>query len=106
MNEKKILKHIVNDCSDGYGVFDVEELNLVVPKLTVKQLRSLLKHLEVTGYINIKYSDDKSYCLAPLQKAKELFEEKNHKGIYKNVIVFLLSFFGSFLGAILANLIF
>ena len=106
MNEKKILKTILRDCSDGYGVFEVEELNSVVPKLTQKQIRSVLKHLEVSGYISIKYCDEKSYCLAPLQKAKQLFENKKRFNVWKYLVLFLIVFTSSFLGAFIALLIF
>lgn len=106
MNEKKILKKIINDCVDGYGVFEIEELNSVVPKLTTKQLKSVLKHLEVNGFINIKYSDDKAYCLAPLQKAKQVFEKGKIKVWQKYLLFFLVCFFGSFIGTIFAGIIF
>ena len=105
MNEKKVLRAILDDCAEGYGVFDLEELNNVVPKLSQKQLRALLKHLEINGFINIKYSDDKSFCLAPLQKAKQLFEKQTKVGWVKYVYMFLTVFVGSFLGSVLAYLI-
>ena len=106
MNEKKVLKAIIDDCGDGYGVFDLEELNTVVPKLSQKQLRSVLKHLEINGFINIKYSDDKSFCLAPLQKAKQLFEKQNKSEFLKYLFLFLTVFVSSFIGSVLALLIF
>ena len=106
MNEKKVLKAILDDCADGYGVFDVEELNTVVPKLTQKQLRALVKHLEVNGFISIKYSDEKSFCLAPLQKAKQMFEKQSKRSWLKFLMMFLVAFLGSFLGSTLAGLIF
>ena len=104
MNEKKILKTIINDCADGYGVFDLEELNQAVPKLTQKQLRTILKHLELNGFISIKYYDEKSYCMAPLQKARQLFEKNNKSQIIKHLFNFLIVFLASFIGSTIAVL--
>lgn len=95
-----MLKKILDDCPDGYGVFDLDELCATLPKLTVVQIKSLLKHLENAGYISVKYFDTKSYCLSPMPKAKQLFEEKPYKKIWTFVFVFLCAFLGGFLGAL------
>lgn len=105
MNEKKILKKILDDCPDGYGVFDLDDLCTCVPKLTSVQVKSLLKHLENAGYICVKYFDAKSYCLSPLAKAKQLFEEKPYKKIWILILAFVVAFAGGFLGALLGGLI-
>lgn len=105
MNEKRILKQILKDCPDGYGVFEIEELMQVVPKLNVVQIKSILKHLELTGFINIKYSDANSYCLAPLPKAKQIFEEKPIKKYWQFILMFLMSFFGAFFAVLIGKLI-
>lgn len=105
MNEKKILKKILDDCPDGYGVFDLDDLCACVPKLTSVQVKSLLKHLENAGYISVKYFDTKSYCLSPLAKAKQLFEEKPYKKIWIFVLIFLFAFLGGCLGALLGKII-
>ncbi len=104
MNEKKVLKKILDECPDGYGVFDLEDLCSCAPRLTNVQVKSILKHLENAGYISVKYYDEKSYCLSPLPKAKQLFEEKTYKKIWLFVAIFLFAFLGGFLGSVIAVL--
>ena len=108
MFEKKLLKYFVDECNEGYGVFEIDEIKSFLPKkYTTNDIKRLLKHYDISGYISIKYSDEKTYCLSPLAKARALVEEKKSFKDYLIVLfVGLFAFLGAFLGTLFYNIIF
>ncbi len=75
-------------------------------------LRKSLKTLKDDGYIDLKYSSDDLFCVAPLKafvrevpQEADLPEETNAEEPRRNFSVFALTFLSAFLGGALGSLI-
>ena len=116
-----ILDKIYSLAATGrYVIFSREELFDAFPDGTERsegELNKALKNLLNAGYIDVKYSSGKMYCIAPLKKyveptviiddgkqcaTKEFTDRKNDK---KN-LAFLAAFAGGALGSMIVCLIF
>lgn len=116
----ELLKVLNNYCKDGsYKVLEKSE---IIEKMSNKfkpdneSLSQMLSHLSERNYLNIKYADDKVFCLAVLPKGR-LFDEKvreislERKKYNKNLAITIIAssicgFLGAMLGTLLTNLIF
>lgn len=115
------LLKILNDfCKDStYKVLSKREIINKFPtkiKIDDDYLSQMLGHLAQRNYLDIKYFDDKVYCLAVLPKGR-LFDEKvqeinngrkkfNKKLVLVAIVASLSGFLGAMLGAIVSKLIF
>lgn len=108
MFEKKLFKYFVDECNDGYGVFEIEEIKSYLPKkYSSNDIKRLLRHYEIGGYISIKYNDEKTYCLSPLAKARAIAEEgKTSVFSLALVLNLIFAFLGAFLGTLFYYIIF
>lgn len=109
MFEKKLFKYFVDECNDGYGVIEIEEIKSYLPKkYTTNDIKRLLRHYEIGGYISIKYNDEKTYCLSPLAKARAIAEDgRGRRSIWISTILnFIFAFLGGFLGTLFYYIIF
>jgi len=108
----RFLKELRQLCGDSsYKVIEVKTLINNAPKrlrLNEDMVKDMLKYLEDQEYIDIKYSEKKTYCLSILTKGRVLFEKvkedaKTKAGYRKFVIWnFILSAIAAFGGALLA----
>lgn len=113
---KTILKFLVNECNEGsYKVIDAEDIVEIMPpkyKLNSQKVAEIIKHLENSGYISVKYSDDEQFCLSPRPFGRQIIEseendkqkKKENMGILCYALIFGFAFFGALLGTILGNL--
>jgi hypothetical protein len=107
-----VLACINELCEEGtYKVIEAEELikSLPVKFMTEEDgLKQMIKYLKEREYINIKYSDDKVYCLCPLPKGRLYFEQENSEksDSSKKFKEFLwTAFFGAMAGSIIGAVI-
>lgn len=117
---KVVLKNLVKECENGsYKILDTSELSDFLPnkmKVDTELLSQIIKHLEIGGYINVKYSDSNQYCLCPSPFGRQFIEsedyqdrnKKNLKSISVKLLVFVIifAFFGAFMGTLFYNLLF
>jgi len=114
----RILSVITKFCSDGsYKIIEIADLIKEMPprsRVGAEDLGAIMRFLADGEMINIKYSDDKVYCVAVLPRGRVVDEESRikrntDKGISRLTISFLLggsfimALVGAFLGAFLAG---
>ena len=113
-----LLRFIVKECSDGsFRVIDIDDLIVAIPKKFKPDNTSVnicMEYLQKSGFVLVKYKDNKNYCLMPLPKSYEMIESENNKkqndkklikfGILGYFLVLLFAFLGSFLANIIISL--
>lgn len=107
-----VLEGINKLCEEGsYKVIETEEILKNIPtKFMVEEdgLKQMIKYLKDREYIDIKYNDEKVYCLCPLPKGRLYFEQEysSKKDSSKKFKQFLwTAFFGAMAGSIIGGLI-
>ncbi len=119
--QTNILLNYFNESSQD-GAYKVLEKNEMINSFPKKykvdddSLKSMIEHLEERNYINVKYSDDKVYCLAVLPKGRlfkeKMLELKKEQAKYNKLIITTMSlscvaaFVGAFCAMILYNILF
>ncbi|MBE7082952.1 MAG: hypothetical protein E7378_04725 [Clostridiales bacterium] len=117
---KYVLNFLVKECNEGsYRVFDIGEILECLPKkyhADESLVKQCMQYLQKGDYIDIKYKDNKNYCVSPLPFARQILEsESNFKqktkkffkiGTMLYILVFIFAFLGSFLAIIVYGLIF
>ena len=112
----KLLGVLSNICTDdSYKIIETSDLlNQVSPTFNgdVQFLAQVLKYLSNNEMIDIKYNDDKVYCIAVLPKGRAYSEPLPGKQKSKIInharrgwFIMIGSFTSAFLGALLAGLI-
>lgn len=113
-----VLEKICSLAATGrYVVFSEDELFETFPEDAEKSeqaLKSTLKTLKDTGYIDLKYSSGNLYCIAPVKKYEPepeplppaIPEPEVKTQSVKPVYVFLAAFFGGVLGSLIISLAF
>ena len=114
-----VLEKICSLAATGrYVVFSEDELFETFPEDEEKSeatLKSALKTLKETGYIDLKYSSGNLYCIAPLKNFEPLpvveenepkTEEKVPKVRHIRGAIFISAFLGGALGSLIISLIF
>ena len=99
--------------SSAYKVITTDE---IIATLTNKSnydyetVKQIISFLEKQEYINIKFSEENTYCYTLLPKARIYLEQETGKAKLKkkqpNFLQYLFVFLASFLGSLLALLIF
>lgn len=117
MLDKKthVVLKVLNKISEGnaYKVITVEDiLNSLTAKsqYDVDGVRQIMHYLEDQQYINIKFSEENTYCYSLLPKARIYLEQETGKNKSKktniNWLKYLLVALSSFIGTMLALFIF
>lgn len=107
---------LINDlCKDGnYKVLEIEEILSLLPKkyhFTYKDLQNMLKYLSEHDFIDVKFVDEKSLCVASLPKGRLHLEnqlkEDRASTTYKKLFIasMVVSGLMSFIGAFVATLL-
>ncbi len=101
----------INAESDGsFVVLDCNDFISVMPSRMSADENAFLnsiRFLYSRGYIDVKYSDDNTFCLCSMPKGRQVTDiEKNdlQNSSFRRG-VFLIAFLGGFSGAILGGLI-
>ncbi len=112
MDRKKLslLKFFLNNCNEGYKVIDITKILEKIKhyKSNFKLLEEDIDFLKKYKYIDVKYFDEISICVA-IQDNSHIFEENlksertvNRRAILTMIVSMLFSGFMAFLGAFLA----
>ena len=112
---KKLLDVLLKKCGEdgAYKILEIEDIQRAVRlKMDSEGLDHAMKFLAVQEMIDVKYNDEKVYCIAILPKGR-LYEEtrvNEKRGSKMSRLVVLVivasAFVGAFLGTALANIIF
>ena len=112
----RLLEGILRLCGEGsYKIVEIGELIKVMApryKVDAEAISQIAKYLVDSEYINVKYSDDKVYCMTVLPKGRIHGETNIHKkqdyAFSKRLIwaIAIGSFVAAFAGAALAIIIF
>lgn len=112
---EKFFELINELCKDGnYKVLEVAEVLEMLPKkynFTFEDIQNMLKYLSERDYVDVKFVDEKSLCVASLPKGRLHLENqlKENKTAYAFRRLFIGSMIVSglmaFLGAFVATLI-
>ena len=116
LKSQAVLKILIKECkSGGYKLIEQDDVISAMPeryKVDRDGLKNILTYLEHSDCISIKYDDDGVFCLCVLPYGYKLAENKSEqkkKGpafpLKLYVLIFIISFVASFLGAALAKLI-
>ncbi len=109
-----VLK-VLNKISEGnaYKVITVDDiLNSLAAKsqYDVDGIKQIMSYLESQQYINIKFSEESTYCYSLLPKARIYLEQETGKNRSKksnnNWLTYLFVALASFVGTMLALFIF
>lgn len=117
MLDKKttIILHILNKLteSSAYKVVTIDEvLSNISPKsqFDIETIKQGIEFLEKQQYINIKFSEENTYCYSLMPKARIYLEQETQKTIIKkntnNLMMYIYIMIASFIGTMLALLIF
>ena len=110
----KLLSHLAHICADGsYKVIETEELTKRCScSADGVVLGQMMKFLKDNDMIDIKYKDEKVYCLSVLPRGRAHLEYANKKNYYnvtlgRRLAVFTVigCFVAGFAGALLAGII-
>lgn len=111
---KTILKYLVDSCGEGsYKIIDTNEILECLPekmKVSPQSINETIKHLENSGYISVKYSDNDQFCLSPRPFGRQVIENEisaksKNKTLMFSLLCFISAFFGAFLGTLLSSII-
>lgn len=111
INVLKVLHKISKDTA--YKVITADE---ILSSLTYKSqydfdiIKQIIEFLEKQQYINIKFSEENTYCYSLLPKARIFLEQENTKPKTKkfnfNILTYVFIMLASFIGSMLALLTF
>ncbi len=115
MDRRKLslLKFFLSNCNDGYKVIDINKIFEKYKKYNFdyKLLEEDIEFLKKYKYIDVKYFDKISICVA-IQDNSHIFEENlkseravNRKAILTILVSMLFSGIMAFIGAFLAIII-
>jgi hypothetical protein len=115
MDRRKLslLKFLLNTCNEGYKVIDITTIldSNKKYKSNYKLLEEDIEFLKKYKFIDVKYFDEVSLCVA-IQDNSHIFEENlksersvNRKAILTMVVSMLFSGFMAFIGAFIAIII-
>ena len=110
-NTFTILK-ILNKLADtDYKVITIEEIiaaNTGKLQFDDESVKQIILFLSKQEYINIKFSEDNTYCYSILPKAKQLIEQGSPKKASKRApyLCYFIVGLASFVGTLLALLVF
>lgn len=109
-----VLK-VLNKLSEGstYKVITSEEIVSHLAQKTqydADSLKQIIDFLEKQEYINIKFSEENTYCYSILPKARIYLEQTSSNGKAKRnqsqIMPYVYTMLASFIGSMLAMLIF
>ncbi len=109
-----VLK-ILNKLTEGsaYKVITTEEILSNInqkSQFDLETIKQSIEFLEKQQYINIKFSEENTYCYSLMPKARIYLEQENQKVTTKkqtnNVMMYVYIMLASFIGTMLALLIF
>lgn len=107
----RCLNKLANGCT--YKVVTSEEINSALPQKSqhdAETLKFTLDFLEKQDYINIKFSEENTYCYSILPKARIVLEnttqEKKQVQNTNKFMPYAFIMIASFIGTLLALLIF
>lgn len=109
-----VLKTL-NKIADGnaYKVVTSEEILMSLPQKSqydFDEIKQIVFFLEKQEYVNIKFSEEHTYCYSLLPKARIFLEQDTSKSKTKKtkfpISVYLFVMISSFIGTMLALLIF
>ncbi|MBE7077013.1 MAG: hypothetical protein E7374_03910 [Clostridiales bacterium] len=107
----KVLNKLTN--SSAYKVVTIEEIMTNITNrnaFDADSLKQILEFLEKQEYINIKFSEDNTYCYSLLPKARIYLEQELTKPKSKKqsspVMPYVYTMIASFIGTMLALIIF
>ena len=76
----------------------------------IESIKQNIEFLEKQQYINIKFSEENTYCYSLLPKARIYLEQENQKAVIKkstnNIMPYVYVMLSAFIGTMLALLIF
>jgi len=116
---EKLLFALTKICTDGsYKIIEISELTKeMLPRFRVstEELARMARLLSDNEMIDVKYSDEKVYCISVLPKGRVSYEgarvEKKGKKLNRATMFYLIcgcflaGFAGAFLGAFIAGMI-
>ena len=111
-----VLKILIKECKNGgYKIIEPDDVISAMPeryRVDYDGLKNILTFLEHSDCISIKYDDDGVFCLCVLPFGYKTIENKTEqkkKGVTLPlklyILICLLVFAASFLGAFLASLV-
>ncbi|MBE5757548.1 MAG: hypothetical protein E7345_01275 [Clostridiales bacterium] len=116
MNKRRLalLKYLLNNCGDKYKIFDTSKLLTINRKYknNFTLFSEDVKYLKQMNFIDVKYIDEVNVCLLVLGSSIVMQEnlKKEHKlakrDVYIMLFTALLCGITSFIGCVLANILF
>ena len=113
-NTSSVLK-VLNKIAEG-NAYKVTTGDEIMANLSQKShydleiIKQIIDFLEKQQYINIKFSEENTYCYSLLPKAKIYLEQTEIKNLpqknKQNLMIYVYSILSSFAGTMLALLIF
>ncbi|MCL2846348.1 MAG: hypothetical protein FWE38_01530 [Firmicutes bacterium] len=103
---RRLMDLLLHMCGEdgAYKILEICDLqNGMKQKMDIENLGHIMKFLAAMELVDIKYSDDKVYCIAILPKGRlheETIVSKKHEGVVNRRLAFLIVL-GSFIGAVL-----
>jgi len=106
----KVLSKLAE--GNAYKVITGDEIlsHLSKSQFDLEIIKQIIEFLEKQQYLNIKFSEENTYCYTLLPKAKIFLEQEqtkpNAKKNKQQIMVYVYTMLASFIGSMLALLIF
>lgn len=115
LKSKLVLKILQKECkTSGYKIVDKADIISALPskfRMDEDGLDHIITFLERSECIHVKYDDERVYCLCMLPLGNQLTEKENEekkdrkRPLLLVLAVFVSSFIGGLLGAIISKFI-
>ena len=112
-NTTSVLR-LLNKLAEGnaYKVITGDEIlvHLSKSQFDLDVIKQIIEFLEKQQYLNIKFSEENTYCYSLLPKAKIYLEQEQTKNVSKKsnqqIMTYIYIMIASFIGTMLALLVF
>ncbi|MEG1752040.1 MAG: hypothetical protein RR247_03155 [Clostridia bacterium] len=115
---ENVLLLLEKECPSGFKVMELADIVCAVSKneLTAQSVLHILAHLDKSGYISVKYTDDSVVCLCVLPFGRQFVESRDRENLRQKkfkilgvkffIAMLIVTMLGAFIGCFIAKIIF
>ena len=111
-----LISMINEECNEGaFKVIEIADIISAMPKrykIDRDNIKQMIDFLIERDFLEVKYSDENEYCLAPMPKGRlyheQAAQEKKQKARERKIVAYTIlgAFFAAFAGSLLGIMLF